>query len=305
MAHIQYIIGNERIIDIADRYDDITAVLHLRSVKVQCILYLGEQNARKLLFYNMIGRLLQIGVQRKIDIISCLRVFSLDRFYHLADTVDIELHLSLFPLELLIQRLFKTGLADRILLGILFLLFFAERVIIFLGYLSRVSDDRCKALTVCIPAQRLFLNVDPLQGIQILHDDSHGLITYILGDRGSYELLEAVQGDGIPYIDKLQHRLLVHLLLIDAITVQLVRAEVVDNILCRAALLLVTELVYRLFAVHIGDKAETLRVIFSHKLIIAVTVQNNAEVIDHCITVGLYDIDHRIDDLIDLFVLVS
>ena len=55
----------------------------------------------------MVCRLLEVGIDGQVYIISSLGVFPLDRFDHLAHTVDIQLDLPFLSLEGTVKRLFQ------------------------------------------------------------------------------------------------------------------------------------------------------------------------------------------------------
>ena len=89
MSHINDLIVYKGMVDIADRNDHVTTVFHLCPVKVQRVLDLGQQNTCQLLFDNIVGRFLEIGVNGQIQIVSCLFFLTFYPVNDPADTVDI------------------------------------------------------------------------------------------------------------------------------------------------------------------------------------------------------------------------
>ena len=107
MIHIQNIIANECIVNIPDRDDNVASVIYLIPVKIKRILDLCQKNAGQFLFQNMVCRLLEVGIDGQVYVISSLGVFSLNHFDHLAHTVDVQLDLPFLSLEGTVKRLFQ------------------------------------------------------------------------------------------------------------------------------------------------------------------------------------------------------
>ena len=55
----------------------------------------------------MVCRLLEVGIDGQVYVISSLGVFSLNHFDHLAHTVDVQLDLPFLSLEGTVKRLFQ------------------------------------------------------------------------------------------------------------------------------------------------------------------------------------------------------
>ena len=229
MIHIQHVVVDKGMIDIADWDDHIASVLHLRPVIIQHTLDLGQQDTCQFLFDNMISRFLKVRIYGKIDVIAGLGFLLVDGLDHLPHAVDIQLDLTLLPLKIRIHRLLKTGFADDIRLGPFFLFFLTESVILFLGNLPDIADDVGKAITVRIAAHGFLFDIDSLKIIQILHNIGNRLLAHILGNSSRNIFLITVQCDSIADIHKLQYVCFLHLLLVDAVAVDLIGAQMLDQ----------------------------------------------------------------------------
>ncbi len=169
----------------------------MRSVVIQSILNLRQQDTCQFLFNNMISCFLQIRVNGKVDVIAGFGFLLIDGLDHLPHAVYIQLNLTLLPLQIGVHSLLQTGFADDIRLGTFLLLLLAEIVVFLLGNLSDIADDIGKAVAIRIAAHGFLFNIDTLKLVQVLHDIGHRLLADILGDGGGNVLLITVQSDRI------------------------------------------------------------------------------------------------------------
>src|SRR5699024_6304394 len=111
------------------------------------------------------------------------------------------------------------------------------------------------------------------------------LFAYILGNGGGNVFLIAVQGDRVTDVDQLQNLCFSEFLLIDTISVTLIGAEVINDLLGALSFLLVCQLVNGSLSIHIRYKSEALVIIFRDKHIIVILIQDNTEIIDNRIAI--------------------
>ena len=132
MSHIQNLIGNKCIVNITNRYLHITSLFCLCTVIGQRRSQIGKDDSGKLFFQEIISCLLQIGINRKIDIISCFCLFPLLRLNDLSHTVNIKFDFTFFTLKCFIQCLLQPCFSNHIRKRIRVRLLFIQRIIFIL-----------------------------------------------------------------------------------------------------------------------------------------------------------------------------
>ena len=163
---------------------------------------LVQQDAGDALLQNIIYCLLQVGVQRQIDVPS-------RNGFHPALRIDLPLQIvhiddlaPLLALQIRFHHAFDTGFSHRVVhlipvlagavVGLLIQVFH-----FLCGNLSRIADDMRKIGAVDISADRILRNVYAGQRFLVLFYGGHSPLAHIRGDGGRYVFLIAVGPHGI------------------------------------------------------------------------------------------------------------
>ncbi len=224
--------------------------------------------------------------------------------YDFSYVIDIQLDFPPLSFQRGIHGFFNPCFSNSIGLAVVFFLFLIKGVILIFGNLPCVADDVGKTFAVVIPADGFLLNVHALEGVHVFHDICHCLIRNLLGDSSCDILLVAVKAHGIPDVDKLKDSFFCHLILVNAVPVLFVCAEIIYNVRGRMVLLRFRQFIDSQLSVDIRNETQPLGIGLRHKSIIIVAVQYNSEIVDHSVVILLDDVDHRAHDLVKLPVLL-
>ena len=260
MRNVDEAVVKEGKIYAVHRNYDIRGAGLLVRIVVLDILYLGDHHPGDLLLQDMIDHILQLGIYGEIEVAPSDGIYPVSGLGHPSEVVyENSLHtlLSLqLPLLHLLDARFSHHVVHLVVVRIRSLRPCGIELRELLhGDLSSVSQDMGHARIVYIFPDGVLLDIDALQGIRVLHDLSHRLLTHVGGDRGGEIFLEAVETHLIAYGDYLQYLLLrislfgkkvvgaVRLFLISAYTEAVRGAKIGDYILRRRGLLTYEEVV--------------------------------------------------------------
>ena len=149
MSHVQHIVLKQCIIDIIDRNPDLVSRLDEVCIELFCIRQLRADNSGDILLQDLIGRFLQIHINRQDNIIARLRFYTGSHLQCPPHVVDIEGLRTLISLQSRLQHALQSGLPDDIGRIIAVILFF-EFLQLLCRDLSGITNQRCQILCIRI-----------------------------------------------------------------------------------------------------------------------------------------------------------
>ena len=139
----------------------------------------------------------------------------------------------------------------------------------------------------------------------MLHDLRHRLVAHILRHGSGDIFLEAVEADGVADIHHLEDLGPVQRILVDAVAIGLIGAEIIDDLGGRHVPLLVVQTVDIALTEYIRHKPEPLCLIGHGELVLIVRVQHDTEIADDRVPVPLHDLYDPGDLLVESLVLLG
>ena len=139
----------------------------------------------------MVNGLLQIRVDRQIDVVACRRFFMIGNFQLFSHNVYENSFRAFGALQFFIHNLFDTGFANDISQFVR-IVYFRQFFVFFGRYFSGITDDRRKINAVVIFTDIILFDIHALQIRFIFPDISHCLVADICGNCRGYIFLVAV-----------------------------------------------------------------------------------------------------------------
>ena len=304
------------VIDIVDRRHDVRAA----GIFIGCIFldipYLIQKDTGELGFQNMITGFLEIGVDRKVDVPTCLGFHPVAGLDDFSEIVHVNGLRSLRSLQDSLHRGFDPGFADGVV-QIVGRILSLQILQFLLRDLAGVTEDLRKIDAVVILADRSLCDRYTVELIGVFHHDSDGFLGNIVGNRRRDIFLIAVGAHGVTDRDELEnllsgiakpgHKRRGVVLFIAPDPVMGGRrsaAEVGNDLLRRRIFFFDLEIVDGRIAVHIGKKTQKLRP-FHIVLISSALSEHNMKIADHLVAVFFDQTDQRQDRLVQILILLS
>ena len=206
MLHINDIVVEQGEINIIDGNDNVRSascgIVHLH------IPDLIQQDTRNTFFQNVVNRLLQIGVQRQVDIAPCDRFHSALGIDLSSQIVNVNRLTALFSLQIGFHHALNAGFSHNVvhfipvLAGTVVRLFI-QTCELFRRDFPRISDDMGKIGSVYIAPDGILSNIDTGKRLLVLFDGRHRFLAHIRCDCGRYVFLITVRPHCITDSDKL------------------------------------------------------------------------------------------------------